>query len=351
MIEMNAFQFEWPWIFWLLPLPLLVRLLPPRESQSSALRIPFMERLPASEGFVRDARMKWNPSLLLAFIIWILLLGAASRPQWVGETIELPVSGRSVMLAVDLSGSMEETDLELGGQPVTRLQVVKSVLKPFIQRREGDRLGLILFGDQAYLQTPLTFDRKTLSQMLEEAELGLAGEKTAIGDAIGLAVKRMLELSEEEKVLVLLTDGRNTAGSIAPSKAADLAAKAGLKIHSIGVGADEMWIRSLFGNRKVNPSAELDEKMLIDLSQATGGQYFRARSTAELEKVYRLIDKLEPVEQDRESYRPLNALFPWPLGASLFLVFLWTLRLMIKRSGGLVRPVSIINPKPEKMAA
>ena len=254
------------------------------------------------------------------------------------------------MLAVDLSGSMEETDLELGGQPVTRLQVVKSVLKPFIERREGDRLGLILFGDQAYLQTPLTFDRKTLSQMLEEAELGLAGEKTAIGDAIGLAVKRMMELSEEEKVLVLLTDGRNTAGSIEPRKAADLAAKAGLKIHSIGVGADEMWIRSLFGNRKVNPSAELDEKMLIDLSQATGGQYFRARSTAELEKVYRLIDKLEPVEQDRESYRPLNALFPWPLGASLFLVFLWTLRLMIKRSGGLVRPVSISELKPEKMA-
>ena len=124
---------------------------------------------------------------------------------------------------------MEETDLELGGQPVTRLQVVKSVLKPFIERREGDRLGLILFGDQAYLQTPLTFDRKTLSQMLEEAELGLAGEKTAIGDAIGLAVKRMLELSEEEKVLVLLTDGRNTAGNIEPRKAADLAAKAGLK--------------------------------------------------------------------------------------------------------------------------
>ena len=112
------------------------------------------------------------------------------------------------MLAVDLSGSMEETDMELGGQPVTRLQVVKSVLKPFIERREGDRLGLILFGDQAYLQTPLTFDRKTLSQMLEEAELGLAGEKTAIGDAIGLAVKRMLELSEDEKVLVLLTAGR-----------------------------------------------------------------------------------------------------------------------------------------------
>ena len=153
---------------------------------------------------------EWNPSLLLAFIIWVFLVGAASRPQWVGEAIELPVSGRSVMLAVDLSGSMEETDLELGGQPVTRLQVVKSVLKPFIERREGDRLGLILFGDQAYLQTPLTFDRKTLSQMLEEAELGLAGEKTAIGDAIGLAVKRMLELSEEEKVLVLLTDGRNT---------------------------------------------------------------------------------------------------------------------------------------------
>ena len=173
----------------------------------------------------------------------------------------------------------------------------------------------------------------------------------SLDDVRKVARLARLELSEEEKVLVLLTDGRNTAGNIAPRKAAELAAKAGLKIHSIGVGADEMWIRSLFGKRKVNPSAELDEKMLSDLSQATGGQYFRARSTAELEKVYRLIDKLEPVEQDRESYRPLNALFPWPLGASLFLVCLWALKLMIKRSGGLIRPVSISDPKPEKMAA
>ena len=338
-------------MFWSLPLPLLVRFMPPLENQSSALRIPFMERLPSTDGIIAEQQWNWNSTILLAWIMWMLLVTSASRPQWVGEPIELPISGRSVMLAVDLSGSMEERDLELGGQPVTRLQVVKSVLQPFIQRRQGDRLGLILFGNQAYLQTPLTFDRKTLSQMLVEAELGLAGEKTAIGDAIGLAVKRMLELSDNEKVLVLLTDGRNTAGNIAPRKAGDLAAKAGLKIHTIGVGADEMWIRSLFGKRKVNPSSELDEKMLIDLSKITGGQYFRARSTEELEKVYRLIDKLEPVEQDRESYRPLRALFPWTLGLSLFLGCVWGFGVMIRRFGIRKAFLSMIRFQYKKVVA
>ena len=345
MLAFSALQFEWPWVFWLLPIPLLARYLPPFENQNSALRIPFLERLPSSETNFMKKGLNWNVSMLLALMMWTLLIISASRPQWVGDPIQIPISGRSVMLAVDLSGSMEEKDLELSGKSVTRLQVVKSVLQPFIKRRQGDRLGLILFGNQAYLQTPLTFDRKTLSQMLDEAELGLAGEKTAIGDAIGLAVKRMIKLSDNEKVLVLLTDGRNTAGNIDPRKAAELAAKAKLKIHTIGVGADEMWIRSLFGRRKVNPSAELDEKMLIDLSNITGGQYFRARSTVELEKVYALIDKLEPIEQDQESYRPLEALYTWTLACSIMIGICWMLGVMFQKNGYIKFPVKFFHNK------
>ena len=184
------------------------------------------------------------------------------RPQWVGEPTELPLTGRSLMLAVDLSGSMKEKDMELNGKSANRLEVVKSVLRTFIKRRSGDRLGLILFGSQAYLQTPLTFDIKTLLQMLEESELGLAGERTAIGDSIGLAIKKMKNLSSEEKVLILLTDGQNTAGEVSPEDAASVAAKIGLKIHTIGVGADEGRIRTFFGKQKFNPSSELDEIML-----------------------------------------------------------------------------------------
>ena len=326
------FQFEWPWLLFFLPLPLLIRLLPAEEQNQVALRVPFFRRLPIPKlSFGEDSMTRRLP-LLVRSIIWILLVFSAARPQWIGEPVELPVSGRSIMLAVDLSGSMKERDLELQGKSVTRLEVVKSVLHPFIQRRDGDRLGLILFGNQAYLQTPLTFDRVTLGYMLDESEIGLAGERTAIGDAIGLAVKRMLKLGEDEKVLILLTDGRNTAGNIKPRLAAELAKEAGLRIHSIGVGADEMWVRSLLGKRKVNPSAELDEGMLLDLSRLTGGKYFRARSRVELERIYELIDELEPVEKDLEAYRPMRALFHWSLASAWILGLFWFIKQFFSES-------------------
>jgi len=273
---------------------------------------------------------KTQKTLIAAGFVYSLIVLAAMRPQWVGEPVELPVSGRSVMLAVDLSGSMKEKDLELNGEAVTRLAVVKSVLRPFIERRKGDRLGLILFGDQAYLQTPLTFDRKTLAQMLEEAELGIAGQRTAIGNAIGLAVKRMKDLPDSEKVLVLLTDGQNTAGEVSPEDAGRMAKETGLRIHTIGVGADEAWVRTYFGKQKINPSAELDEAMLQALAGLTGGSYFRARSTDELETIYALIDKIEPVEKEKEVFRPRQALFVWPLGLGVLTLGIWVVVLIVR---------------------
>jgi len=178
----------------------------------------------------------------------------------------------------------------------------------------------VLFGEQAYLQTPLTFDRDTVLTMLDEAQIGLAGRATAIGDSIGLAIKRLRENANSNRVLILMTDGANTAGEVDPLQAADLAAREGLTVYTIGIGADEMLVRSLFGTRRVNPSADLDERTLQTIAAKTGGQYFRARDLAELEAIYQLLDELEPVERDPQTFRPTKALFYWPLAAALLLM-------------------------------
>ena len=312
-------HFEWPWLLLALPLPLLVRwLLPARMTvEQAALKVPFLEDFSGAETKSVSQNQKWP--LLLASIAWILLVIACTRPQWLGDPIEQAVSGRDLMLAVDLSGSMEVEDFIINKRPVDRLTAIKYVASDFINRRVGDRLGLILFGSQAYLQTPLTFDRKTVMTLLEESAIGLAGDNTAIGDAIGLAIKRLKNQPADSRVLILLTDGANTAGEVSPLKAAELAAANKLKIYTIGVGADEMVVRSFFGSRKVNPSTDLDENTLVKIAESTGGRYFRARNTDELNNIYMLLDKLEPIEKDKQFFRPRTDLFYWPLALALTL--------------------------------
>ncbi len=319
------YSFDWPWMFLLLPLPLLVYWFskPVASSQSPALKVPFFNTLDQlSKQQLTAASTKVSPLLLLAFLAWIFLIIASAQPKWSGEAISIPVSGRDLMLAVDISGSMEQKDMFFANDAVDRLTAVKAVLLPFIQKRKGDRLGLILFGDHAYLQTPLTFDRKTIERMLLESFIGMAGQRaTAIGDAIGLAVKRLKDLpasQSESRVLIILTDGSNNAG-IAPVTAARLAKQIGIKIYTIGFGADEMIVRSFFGRQRVNPSRDLDEKPLKEIAQITGGQYFRARDTRELQKIYQTLDELEPVESDNLTYRPSKSLFYWPLSIALLL--------------------------------
>ena len=313
-------QFEWPWLWLLLPLPWLLRRLlpavPPRGDD--ALRVPFLEDFSAAHGSPQPAAPQGWP-LWVAAMAWLLLIAALTRPQWLGDAVELPVSGRDLMLAVDLSGSMEVEDFQWQGELVNRLVATKVVASRFIDRRMGDRLGLILFGQQAYLQTPLTFDRETVKQLLLESAIGLAGKETAIGDAIGLAVKRLRDHPVNSRVLILLTDGANTAGEVDPLKAAELAAGAKLKIYTIGIGADEMLVRSLFGTRRVNPSQDLDEKTLRAIADTSGGRYFRARDMQELEQIYQLLDELEPVDEEAQYFRPVHALYPWPLAAALLL--------------------------------
>lgn len=312
-------HFDWLWAFAALPLPLLIyKLLPaaPRQNEA-ALHVPFMHDFESYSADKADNSSKLI--LIISILAWCLLVIASARPQWLGDSVELPVSGRDLMLAVDLSGSMEVEDFKINGQIVDRLTATKSVASEFIKRREGDRIGLILFGKKAYLQTPLTFDRETVSTLLNESVIGLAGKETAIGDAIGLAVKRLEKEDINSRVLILLTDGANTAGEVTPIKAAELAQQYQLKIYTIGIGADEMIVRSIFGSRRVNPSADLDEKTLTAIAEKTNGKYFRARNTQQLENIYQLLDELEPVEKETQNFRPTTALFFWPLAASLLL--------------------------------
>jgi Ca-activated chloride channel family protein len=310
-------HFEWPWLLAALPLPLLIRWLVPAKMpvEQAALKVPFLDDFSDGETRAVSQTQKWP--LWLAAMAWLLLVIACARPQWLGEPIEQAVSGRDLMLAVDLSGSMEEQDFVINKRAVDRLTAAKGVASDFINRRVGDRVGLILFGSQAYLQTPLTFDRKTVMTLLNESAIGLAGDNTAIGDAIGLAVKRLKNEQTNSRVLVLMTDGANTAGEVSPLKAAELAAANHLKIYTIGIGADEMIVRSFFGNRKVNPSKDLDEKSLIKIAESTGGQYYRARNTDELNNIYMRLDELEPVEKDKQYFRPRSELYYWPLSLAL----------------------------------
>jgi len=312
-------HFEWPLLILAIPLPLLIRWLLPAElpAEQAALKVPFLEDFGQGETKVVTQNKQWP--MVLAIIAWLCLVLACMRPQWMGEPIEQAVSGRDLMLAIDLSGSMEAEDFIVGKRRVDRLTATKNVASEFISRRVGDRLGLILFGTQAYLQTPLTFDRATVTTLLNESALGLAGENTAIGDAIGLAVKRLRKQKTESRVLILLTDGANTAGEVTPLKAAELAADNHLKIYTIGIGADEMIVRSFFGSRKVNPSRDLDEGTLKAIADKTGGRYFRARNTQELNKIYHILDELEPVEKDKQYFRPKTELYHWPLAVALLL--------------------------------
>ncbi len=280
-----------------------------------ALKVPWFSMIAApGSGWMKQPLLA-----IAASVVWVLLLLAAARPQWVGEIENLPISGRDLLLAVDISGSMDTQDMILNGKKVNRLAVVKKVAGEFIQRRKGDRVGLILFGSRAYLQTPLTFDTQTTSILLDESEIGLAGRETAIGDAIGLAVKRLREDAASDRVLILLTDGANTSGEVQPMQAADFAAREGLKIYTVGVGADEMMVQDFFGTRMVNPSADLDEDTLKAIAERTGGAYFRARDAEALARIYQQLDKLEPVESDQEAIRPVDELFFWPLSIAFLL--------------------------------
>lgn len=329
--------FLWIWALLLLPLPwLLRRYLPAKDGQpnsglNGALNVPFFEQLQQTAG---KAANRSNTSLtqwMLLSLAWGCLVVALARPALVGKEIPLPVEGRDVMLAIDLSGSMEAQDL---GTRLNRLDVVKAAADAFISRRKGDRLGLILFSDRAYLQAPLTFDRQVVQALLQEAQVGLTGQKTAIGDAIAVALKRLKDRpkssnkQQDSRVLVLLTDGANNAGVMQPLQAAQLAKKLGIKIYTIGVGGTGQVISTPFGRQRI-ANTELDEKTLTQIAQTTGGKYFRATDAKGLQAIYQDINKLEPIAGEPIFVRPKVALYYYPAAVGLgllVLLMLWQLR-------------------------
>lgn len=317
------FELAFAWILLLLPLPLIIWYLQKgKQHLPATIKTPLFAYWQSLHTHAQSGKKNlWQKILLM--LIWSLLIFAAARPQWVGEAIQLPSSGRDLLLSIDVSISMRETDLQLKGRSANRLQVVKAIASEFIDKRKGDRIGLVLFGKQAYLQTPLTLDLKTVKYMLNDAQIGLAGDShTAIGDGIGLSVKQLRERPEQNRILILLTDGQNNIGELDPLEAAKLAKHAGVKIYTIGVGADEAYRRSMFGMIKVNPSEQLDEKTLTQVAEITGGRYFRARSTDELQSIYGLLDELEPVAGEQQTYRPVWELYFYPTLAAFLLLLL-----------------------------
>ncbi len=320
----ESVEWAWPWAIYLLPLPLLAYLVLPRAASyvQRALRVPDLAPYQLLQaGSARTGR--GIISALLLTLMWIALLVAIARPQSFGEPLGVPITGRDLMLCIDISGSMNETDLYSGNSRATRMSIVKHVARDFVSRRVGDRIGLIMFGTKAYVQSPLTHDHETVQHFLDEARVGLAGRSTAIGDAIGLGVKRLRERPAESRVLILLTDGENSEGAVDPLEAARLAADNDIRVHTIGVGSESN--ASIFGRALGMRNSELDEATLRSIATQTGGQYFRARDQRELEEIYRAIDKLEPTQMDDVDFRPLKELYAWPLALALFFNVCWVL--------------------------
>lgn len=322
MMSFDTIEWAWPWALYALPLPLLAYLLLPRanNSQQRALRVPDLLPYESLEAGAATTGRGIISAILLA-LMWFALVAAAARPQTFGEPQGVPITGRDLMLCIDISGSMNETDLYSGNSRATRMSVVKYVAQDFVSRRAGDRIGLIMFGTKAYVQSPLTHDHETVQHFLDEARVGLAGRSTAIGDAIGLGVKRLRDRPADSRVLILLTDGENSEGAVDPIEAAELAADNDIRVHTIGVGSETTG--GLLGRALNMRNSELDERTLKTIASKTGGQYFRARDQQELQRIYRTIDKLEPTDMDDVDFRPLRELFAWPLGLALLLNVCW----------------------------
>jgi len=323
------FEFVYLWVFLLIPLPLLIRyLLKAKQQDHTQVWIPLAAGLSQQQPIAVQGYLK----LIFPWLAWLFLLCALAKPIWFAEPIRLQQQSRDMIISLDLSGSMQEVDMPLNGQTVDRLTLVKNLLKTFIDERQGDRLGLILFADHAYLQTPLTFDLKTIQQMVDESEIGLAGKKTAIGESIALAIKRFVENKNQQRVLILISDGANNSGRIEPLQATKQAIKNNITIYTIGIGAEQMIKRGIFGNQRINPSADLDEQALTEIATITGGQYFRARNQQELEKIYQTINQLEPIDSDFLQFRPEKNLFYWPLAAALILLSVYSIYLKLRDS-------------------
>jgi Ca-activated chloride channel homolog len=337
MGAMSTISLAWPWCFMALPLPWLVRRWLGPGGAGAALRVPHLPPAVTTPSAPRDARFRSRSGsgslpLWIATLAWVLLVCAAARPQAPAGFSMQAVSGRDLMLAFDVSGSMATADLRLDGKPAERLRVARKLADDFLRLRQGDRVGLIVFGSQAYLHTPLTFDLEAVRAALATMETGLAGRETALGDAIGLATKHLKPpagtaasaatatttttattgatiATAATRELIVLTDGANNTGTLAPQRAAWLAQRDGVRIHAIGIGA-----------APVGSGADaLDESTLQQIARQSGGSYLRAGDSAGIENFFKGLDRIMPTAQGAASILPRRELYPWPLGVALAL--------------------------------
>jgi Ca-activated chloride channel family protein len=320
------FELANPWILVLLPIPLILWFLMPmvKVKLPTALKVPFFSAMIAiAEQKERSVSAQY--ALLIPLLVWLLLVIALAGPRWVGPPKPISREGYNIMMALDLSESMKIPDMMLDGEPASRLSVVKRAAEQFVRNRPSDKIGLILFGTQAYLQTPLTYDRHSVLLRIEDATAGLAGRTTSIGEAVGLAVKRFEDVPQKGRVIILLTDGANNSGVLSPLQAAELAKEEGIKIYTIGLGSESDANAQMGDFIMQNPSADLDEETLKKMAAMTGGRYFRATDTETLHSIYNMINQLETIKQDQATVRPQKEYYPWFVGFALLLCLSWLL--------------------------
>ena len=320
-------HFAYPQMFWLLLLPFLFRAVLPavKGLHGDALRVPFigdLVKINLKSGGLWG-RSTENPDrislpLILLYLVWALLVAAAARPQWVGEPVRIKNYGRDILMVMDISNSMQEPDFALRGRRIDRLTAVKLVASDFIRKRTDDRIGLVLFGTRAYLQAPITYDKKSVEEILKTMDAGMAGDSTAIGDALGLALKTLKDSpNKDKKVIILLTDGENNDGALTLPQAINLAREEGVKVYTIGVGSDMS--QSFFGFGMLGGRPGLDEASLRKIADETKGTYFRAKDTSSLVRIYDAIDKLEPGLNENQFVQETRELYYLPLLAALLL--------------------------------
>ena len=325
-------EFAYPAAFLALPLPLLVYwLVPPHRERVSALRVPFFEDIVSAAG--AEARpgavvmRRRALQLAGAALVWGLLVTAMAKPEWVGEPIVREEASRDIMLAIDVSGSMDYRDFPgEDGRPVQRLAAVQRVVDRFVAERESDRIGLIVFGTKAYLQLPFTRDLETARALVELMEVGMAGPKTALGDSIGLAINSFKNSEVDDRLLILLTDGNDTASKMTPINAADIAKLNGVEIYTIGIG-----------NTEATGEDRVDFDTLAAIAARTGGEFFNAENEAALDAIYRRIDETAVADVRTQSWRPRESLVHWPAGLAVILVLMTYALLLVgsRRRGAL----------------
>ncbi len=320
-------HFAYPYAFLLLLLPIIIRVIIPavKGLHGDALRVPFINDIAKINiksgslwGLSGEITHKWSKSAIFLYVIFACLVIAIARPQWVGEPIRLRNYSRDILMVMDISTSMLEPDFAISGKRVDRLTAVKKVASEFIKKRSDDRIGLVLFGTRAYLQAPITYDKKSVEEILWAMDAGMAGNSTAIGDALGLSLKSLKDApNPDKKIIILLTDGENNDGSLTLPKAMTLAQKEGVKIYTIGVGNDR-YMETVFGI-KLGGYSRLDEKSLQQIADATKGTYFRAKNTESLQKIYDIIDKMEPNSNEDKFVQETKELYYIPLLAAFLL--------------------------------